>query len=64
MMSCGKTSASPAAGIERLLQRDIEALLLGARAVIGEVEALLDERIDVDEAGARPSLRANAAACS
>ena len=48
-MSCGKTSASPAAGSSDSLERDIEPLLLGARAVIGEVEALLDQRIDIDE---------------
>ena len=36
-------------GIQGPFERDIEALLLGARAVIGEVEALLDERIDVDD---------------
>ena len=30
--------------IERPLQGDVEALLFGARAVIGEIEALLDER--------------------
>ena len=48
-MSCGKTSASPAVGIKRSLQRDIEALLLGPRPVIGEIEALLDEGIDIDE---------------
>ena len=47
-MSCGNTSASPAAGIKRPFQRDIKALLLGARAVIGEIEALLDESVDID----------------
>ena len=47
-MSCGKTSASPAVGIKRLFQRDIEALLLGPRPVIGEIEAFLDEGVDID----------------
>ena len=47
MISWGSTSTSPADGIERPLDRDVEALLLGARPVIGEIEALLDERIDV-----------------
>ena len=47
-MSCGKTSASPAVGSKDLFQRDIEALLLGPRPVIGEIEAFLDERIDID----------------
>ena len=37
----------PACRIEVALQRDIEAGLLGARAVIGEVEAFLDNRVDV-----------------
>ena len=35
--------------IEGPLQRDIEALLLGPRPVIGEVEAFLDEGVDIDE---------------
>ena len=48
MISCGSSSASPAAGIEVLIQPDLEILLLGAGAVIGEIEALLDQRIDVD----------------
>ena len=29
-------------------QSDIEALLLGARSVIGEIEALLDQGVDID----------------
>jgi len=33
--------------IQRFLQNDIEFLLLGAGAVIGQVEAFLDDRIDV-----------------
>ena len=47
-MSCGNTSTSPAAGIKRPLQRDVEALLLGPRPVIGEIEAFLDEGVDID----------------
>ena len=31
------------------LQRDIEALLLGPRAVIGEIEAFFDQGVDIDE---------------
>ena len=34
--------------IKSPFQLDIEALLLSARPVIGEVEAFLDERIDID----------------
>src|SRR5262249_16216579 len=34
--------------IKRPLQRDIEALLLGPRPVPGEIEAFLDEGIDID----------------
>ena len=35
--------------VKRPLQRDIEALLLGPRPVIGEIEALLDEGVDIDK---------------
>ena len=38
----------PGSRIKGFLQRDIEALLLGARPVIGEIEALLDEGVDID----------------
>ena len=48
MISCGNRSTSPAAGSKDRLQGDIEALLLGPRAVIGEIEALLDQGIDID----------------
>ena len=34
--------------IEGPLQGDVEALLLGPRAVVGEIEALLDEGVDID----------------
>ena len=50
--------------IKRSLNIDLEALLLGASTMIGEIEALLDECVDVDRADARPNLRASAAACS
>ena len=63
-MSCGKTSASPAVGSNDRLQRDIEALLLGPRPVIGEIEAFLDEGIDIDKPVLTRALRASAAACS
>ena len=46
------------------LQGDIEALLLGPRSVIGEIEALLDEGVDIDRAGALLSPDASAATCS
>ena len=48
MISWGNTSTSPAAGIKRPFQRDVEALLLGPRAVIGEIEAFLDHGVDID----------------
>ena len=35
-------------GVKGPLQRDIEALLLGPRPVIGEIEALLDQGVDID----------------
>src|SRR6202042_1877233 len=37
----------PGRRIEVALQRDVEAGSFGPRSVIGEVEALLDDRIDV-----------------
>ena len=64
VISCGNRSTSPAAGIEGPLQGDIEALLLGPRPVIGEIEALLDEGVDIDRPVLSRALRANAAACS
>ena len=51
-LACGR--------IKRPLDGDVEALLLGSRPVIGEVEALLDERIDVSDpalAGSRPRMQ-------
>ena len=47
-MSCGNTSTCTSGRIEGPLQGDIEALLFGPRPVIGEIEALLDEGIDID----------------
>ena len=47
-MSCGKTSTSPAVGSSDRSQRYVKALLLGPRPVIGKVEALLDDGIDID----------------
>ena len=35
------------AGVESTLQRDVEAGLLGTRAVIGQIEAFLHQRIDI-----------------
>src|SRR3981189_960627 len=37
-------------GIEILLQPDLKTLFLGAGAVVGELEALANQRIDVDSA--------------
>ena len=48
MISCGNSIGLAGVGIEARSQRDVEARLLGARAVIGEVEALLDQGVDVD----------------
>ena len=47
MISCGNTAIDAGFGIEVALQRDVEIRPLGARAVIGEVEAFIDQRIDV-----------------
>ena len=60
MISCGNRSTSPAAGSKERFKRDIEALLLGACPVIGEIEALLDESIEIDRpmlAGAFPRMQ-------
>jgi NHL repeat len=46
------------------LQGDIEALLLGAGTVIGQIEALLHESIDIDRPVLSGPLTANATACS
>ena len=48
-MSCGKTSASTGGRIKRLLQLDIEALLLSACTVVGEIEAFLDQGVNIDK---------------
>ena len=48
VISCGKQVDLAGGRIERPLQRDVEALLLGPRAVIGEIEAFLDKGIDID----------------
>ena len=36
-------------GVKGPLQSDIEALFLGSRTVVGEIEALLDDCIDIDQ---------------
>ena len=48
-MSCGKTSASPAAGSSDRSSVTLNPCCLGSLAVIGEVEALLDQRVDIDD---------------
>ena len=50
--------------VERALQRDVESLFLGTRAVIGQVEAFLDDGIDIDRPVLARSLGANEEACS
>ena len=57
MTSCGTTSIELGLRCEVALQRDVEVLILGAGAVIGEVQRLLDQRIDV---GLLPVARAAA----
>ena len=49
MISCGNRSDFARGRIERALQCNVKTLLLGARAVIGEVETFLDDGVDVDE---------------
>jgi hypothetical protein len=50
-------------GIKRLFHFDIEALLLGPSPMIGEIEAFLDEGVNIDGPMlTRP--RASAATCS
>ncbi len=51
-------------GGEIALQGDVEALVLGAGAVIGEVQRLLDQRVEIDLAALAAARRANARACS
>ena len=50
--------------IKRALQSDIESRFLGPRSVIGQIEAFLDERVDIDTPVLRPIHGASAAACS
>ena len=40
-MTCG--------GIESPLQRDVEALFLGPRTMVREIDRLIDEGVDLDE---------------
>ena len=40
----------PGLRVEMLLERDVEAGFLGPSAVVGEVQALLDERVDAGKA--------------
>jgi hypothetical protein len=35
-------------GIESPLQRDVEALFLGPSTMVGEIDRLIDEGVDVD----------------
>src|SRR5258707_490351 len=44
----GKHVDLPSVGIKGPLQGDIEALFLGPRPVISEIEAFLDQRVDID----------------
>ena len=48
MISCGKQIDFAGGGIQRPLQRDVESLLLGPSAVVGEIDGFLDEGVDVD----------------
>ena len=48
MISCGKQIDLTGGRVKGPLQGDIEALLLGPRPVIGEIEALLDQGVDID----------------
>ncbi len=63
-MSCGTSSIGSSVAVKVALQRDVEALVLRARAVIGEVQGLLDQRVEIDRAALAASTRANAPACS
>ena len=49
MISCGYTSNLTGGWIKGLLHIDLEALLLGAGTMIGEIETLLDERVGVNQ---------------
>ena len=54
MISCGIEVGGAGVRVQRFDDRHVEAGLLGPRAVIGEIERLLDHRVDVD---ARPLAR-------
>ena len=45
---CTRVLAFAGSRIERPFQGDVEAPLLGPRAVVGEVEAFFDDGVDVD----------------
>ena len=64
MISCGNTIDLTGGRVKGPLQSDIEALLLGPRPVIGEIEALLDQGVDIDRPMLARALDASAAACS
>ena len=51
-------------GVEIAFERDLEIGAFGTRTVIGQIEALLDEGVDVDGSALASFPRANAAACS
>ena len=48
MISCGASSIGARPRLEIALQGDVEALILGAGAVIGEVQRLLDQGVEID----------------
>ena len=49
VISCGNTSTLTGGRIKEPFHIDLEALLLGASTVIGEIEALLDEGVGIDQ---------------
>ena len=48
VISCGASSIGRDRRVEIAFQGDVEVRILGAGAVIGEVERLLDQRVEVD----------------
>ena len=46
-----KDFGHPGFGVELALKRDIEALLLGARSMVSEIKAFVDDCIDLNPAG-------------